>query len=58
MSRQQAATDDQVTDFDWKGRVSDTLLELNIIPDTFTGEIMITFKNGGIGHLEKKEVLK
>jgi len=58
MSRRQAATDNRVKVFDWKREISDTLLELSLIPDAFTGKITISFNEGGIAYLEKKEVLK
>jgi hypothetical protein len=58
MSRCQAATDIRIEDFDWKRKVSDTLMELDFISDTFTGKIIISFNQGGVTYLEKSEMFK
>jgi hypothetical protein len=58
VSRRQAAVNIRVESFDWKSRISETLQEMNIITDTFTGEITISFKEGGICRLERKEIFK
>lgn len=58
MSLQQEATEIRTTYFDWKVKVGDTFTELNLITDTFTGTIVITFKEGNIGQLENKQVFK
>jgi hypothetical protein len=42
----------------WKKRVSDTLHELNIIPENFSGKVVISFKEGGVSYIEKTETLK
>ena len=43
---------------DWKKTVSDTLQSLNIIPDRFSGRVVVTFKDGGDSYLEKTETMK
>jgi hypothetical protein len=42
----------------WKKRVSDTLYELNIIQENFSGKVVISFKDGGISYIEKTETIK
>jgi hypothetical protein len=42
----------------WKKKVSETLQELNIIPEKFTGKVIVSFKEGGISYLEKSETFK
>lgn len=42
----------------WKKRLCDTFLELNIIPDKFSGKLVISFKEGGISFIEKTETYK
>jgi hypothetical protein len=34
------------------------LLDLNIIPEGFTGKVVISFKDGGISYIEKSETFK
>lgn len=58
MSRQQLAEDTLKEEVDWKRIVSDTLREINVMTDDFSGKITISFKDGGISYLEKKEVFK
>lgn len=58
MSRQQLAEDTLKEEVDWKRIVGDTLREINVMTDGFSGKITISFKDGGIGYLEKKEVFK
>jgi hypothetical protein len=57
VSRRQQVRDIQVEGLDWKSRISETLQEMNILTDTFTGDISISFKEGGISWLEKTEIL-
>ncbi len=42
----------------WKKTVSETLLNLHIIPERFNGKVVVSFKNGGVSYLEKSETLK
>lgn len=42
----------------WKKKVSETLQGLNIIPEKFTGKVVVSFKEGGISYLEKSETFK
>jgi len=58
MNRRQAITDIRVPNSVWKKRICDTLLELNIIAEGFTGKVIISFKEGGISYIEKTETLK
>jgi hypothetical protein len=58
VSRRQEARDIQVEGSDWKSRISEAFQELHIISDTFTGDISISFKEGGISWLERREILK
>lgn len=58
MSRQQLAEDTLKEEVDWKRIVGDTLREINVMTDGFSGKITISFKDGGISYLEKKEVFK
>jgi hypothetical protein len=58
MSRRQLATDNRKVEVDWKREISDILRDMNIITDGFSGIIVISFKDGGINYLEKKEVFK
>jgi hypothetical protein len=58
MNRRQAIMDIRVPNSVWKKRICDTLLELNIIPEGFTGKVIISFKDGGISFIEKTETLK
>ena len=56
--RRQVVTDMRVPNSVWKKRVSDTLHELNIIPENFSGKVVISFKEGGVSYIEKTETLK
>jgi hypothetical protein len=56
--RRQVVTDIKVPNSVWKKRVCDTLLGLKIIPDKFSGKLVISFKNGGISFIEKTETFK
>jgi hypothetical protein len=56
--RRQVVTDIRVPNSVWKKRVSDTLYELNIIPDNFSGKVVISFKEGGVSYIEKTETFK
>jgi len=58
MSRRELATDNRKDEIDWKKEVGDILRDLNIITGGFSGMIVITFKDGGISYLEKREVFK
>lgn len=58
VSQHQEARDIQVESVDWKIRISETLREVHIISDTFTGEVSISFKDGGISWLERREIFK
>jgi hypothetical protein len=42
----------------WKQTVSETLQTLQIIPEKFSGRIVVTFKDGGVSYLEKSETYK
>ena len=42
----------------WKQTVSETLQNLQIIPEKFNGRILVTFKDGGVSYLEKSETYK
>lgn len=42
----------------WKKTVSETLQTLHIIPEKFSGKVVVTFKEGGISYLEKTETFK
>ncbi|GEM_PF-1350169 len=56
--RRQVVTDIRVPNSVWKRKVSDTLSELNIIPDNFSGKVVISFKDGGVSYIEKTETFK
>ena len=42
----------------WKKTVSETLQTLHIIPEKFSGKVVVTFKEGGVSYLEKTETFK
>ncbi|HEY7745857.1 MAG TPA: hypothetical protein VIA07_05920 [Desulfuromonadales bacterium] len=42
----------------WKRTVARTFLGLGLIPDQFNGELVITFKDGGVSYLKKTETFK
>jgi hypothetical protein len=56
--RRQVVTDIRVPNSVWKKKLSVTLFELNIIPEYFSGKVVISFKDGGISYVEKTETLK
>jgi hypothetical protein len=56
--RKQVVTDIRVPNSVWKRQVCDTLRELGIIPDKFSGKLVIAFKEGGISFIEKSETFK
>ncbi len=56
--RRQVVTDMKLPNSVWKKKVSDTLSELNIIQDNFSGKVVICFKDGGISYIEKTETFK
>jgi hypothetical protein len=58
MNRGQAIMDIRVPNSVRKKRICETLLELNIIPEGFTGKVIISFKEGGICYIEKTETFK
>lgn len=56
--QRQVITDIRVPNSVWKKKVSDTLYELNIIPEKFSGKVVISFKEGGVSYIERTETLK
>ncbi len=56
--RRQVVTDMKLPNSVWKKKVSDTLSELNIIQENFSGKVVICFKDGGISYIEKTETFK
>jgi hypothetical protein len=56
--RRQVVTNIRVPNSVWKKRVCETLLDLNIIPEHFSGKLVISFKNGGISYIEKTQTFK
>jgi hypothetical protein len=56
--RRQVVTDIRVPNSVWKKKISDTLLDLNIIPASFSGKVVISFKDGGVSYIEKTETFK
>jgi hypothetical protein len=56
--RRQVVTDMKVPNSIWKKKVSDTLFELSIIQENFSGKVVISFKDGGISYIEKTETFK
>ncbi|MDK2848511.1 MAG: hypothetical protein PWP34_1864 [Desulfuromonadales bacterium] len=56
--RRQVVTNIRVPNSVWKKRVCDTFVELLIIPEGFSGKLVISFKNGGISYIEKTETFK
>jgi hypothetical protein len=56
--RRQVVTDIRVPNSVWKKKVFDTLYELSIITENFSGKVVISFKEGGISYIEKTETLK
>ncbi|ABI81788.1 hypothetical protein Pcar_3168 [Syntrophotalea carbinolica DSM 2380] len=56
--RRQVVTNIRVPNSVWKKRLCDTFLDLNLIPERFSGKLMVSFKNGGISYIEKTETFK
>lgn len=56
--RRQVVTNIRVPNSVWKKRVCETLLDLYIIPEHFSGKLVISFKNGGISYIEKTQTFK
>jgi hypothetical protein len=56
--RRQVVTDIKALNSVWKKRLCDTFQELNIIPEKFSGKLVISFKEGGISFIEKTETFK
>lgn len=56
--RRQVVTDMKLPNSVWKKKVSDTLSELNIVQENFSGKVVICFKDGGISYIEKTETFK
>lgn len=56
--RRQVVTDIKAPNSIWKKRICDTLIDLNIVPEKFSGKLVISFKNGGISFIEKTETFK
>jgi hypothetical protein len=42
----------------WKRALSELLVEMQIMPDKFSGKIVVSFKDGGVSYLEKTETFK
>lgn len=42
----------------WKKAVARTFLGLQLIPEKFSGELVVTFKDGGVSYLKKTETFK
>lgn len=42
----------------WKKTLARTFLGLQLIPEKFSGELVVTFKDGGVSYLKKTETLK
>jgi hypothetical protein len=56
--RRQVVTNIRALNSVWKKQLCDTFLDLNIIPEKFTGKLVISFKEGGISFIEKTETFK
>jgi len=56
--QRQVIKDFRIPNSVWKKKVSDTLHELNIIPEKFSGKVVISFKGGGISFIERTETIK
>jgi hypothetical protein len=56
--RRQVVTDIKAKNSVWKKRLCDTFQELHIVPERFTGKLVISFKDGGISFVEKTETFK
>lgn len=42
----------------WKKVLARTFLDLQLIPDKFSGELVVSFKDGGVSYLKKSETFK
>jgi|GEM_PF-1524669 len=42
----------------WKKTLARTFLGLQLIPEKFSGELVVTFKDGGVSYLKKTETFK
>lgn len=42
----------------WKKAVARTFLDLQLIPEKFSGELVVSFKDGGVSYLKKSETFK
>jgi hypothetical protein len=56
--RRQVVTNIRVPNSVWKKRVCDTFVDLLIIPEGFSGKLVISFKDGGISYIEKTQTYK
>lgn len=56
--RRQVVTNIRVPNSVWKKRLCVTFLDLNLIPERFSGKLVVSFKNGGISYIEKTETFK
>lgn len=56
--RRQVVTNIKALNSVWKKQLCSTFRELNIIPEKFTGKLVISFKEGGISFIEKTETFK
>jgi hypothetical protein len=56
--KRQVVTNIRALNSVWKKQLCDTFLNLNIVPEKFTGKLVISFKDGGISFIEKTETFK
>ena len=42
----------------WKKTVARTFVGLELIPERFNGELVVTFKDGGVSYLRRTETFK
>lgn len=56
--RRQVVTNIRVPNSVWKKRVCDMFVDLLIIPEGFSGKLVISFKDGGISYIEKTQTYK
>lgn len=56
--RRQVVTDIKAKNSVWKKQLCDTFQELHLVPENFTGKLVISFKEGGISFVEKTETFK
>jgi hypothetical protein len=57
-ARRQIVTDIKAPGSVWKKKICDIFHELRIVPNRFSGKLVISFKNGGISYIEKTETFK